>query len=116
MGKHAEKIKCRLKHVRNEMIERLNKAARAAEEIVEEGTAVTHHDVPASSKMLPFPITHCPLSSQPLYTPPSIEQPDSKFLKEMGRKLKNSATATAGKIVSRSIKELEEFSGAIKRD
>ncbi|MDF1814053.1 MAG: hypothetical protein P1V20_17750 [Verrucomicrobiales bacterium] len=105
-----------LENVKAVLAVKMEKFMHAAEEIVDEGAEAVHHDVPAKSRMLPFPIGHCPLSVQPLYPPPSIEREERVKLLAIGQEVFRCFHSGVNKVSNRSVKELEEFAHADKEE
>lgn len=103
-----------VRQVKDDLLVKLDQADASVREIVEQGAASPHHDVPAATKILPAPIGHCQLSSQPLYPPPSIEVEESisarEQLKELGHEVKRCLKTKAGQVTARSVKDMDEFS------
>jgi hypothetical protein len=110
MGRRAKKVVLRLEDVKERLADKVDRAVLRVSLVVERGGKVVHHEIPSNSKLLPYPIVHCPLSTQPLYPPPSIERPEQLKLKEMGREVAKCLFAKVQKVNNRSISEMEEFS------
>lgn len=105
-----------LENVKAVLVVKMEKFMHTAEEIVDEGSEVVHHDVPANSRMLPFPIGHCPLSVQPLYPPPSIEREERVKLLAIGKEVFRCFHSGVHNVSNRPLKELEELAHSDKEE
>ena len=104
MEERVKKVFSDLEHVR----ERVDDAVYHASQVVKEGGDVVHHEVPSNSKLLPYPVGHCPLSTLPLYPPPSIERPPANVwatVCDISREVKRCLATKVQNVKNRSMSD-----------